>query len=187
MDDAIRRTLADIASFLAERGTSFALIGGIAVAVRGEPRFTADVDLVISADVDAALELLESTHGSTFAPLFDGADEVVRKSFILPLRHRETGIKLDIAVGLTGFERQLVSRAPLESMGAFSIPVATPEDLLLMKALAARPRDIDDARSIVEKGGATLDWEYILDTGRELGQAIEQDLAGQLRALREGR
>jgi uncharacterized nucleotidyltransferase DUF6036 len=184
VDDPLRRTLADLAAFLRANGTPYALIGGIAVSVRGEPRFTADVDVVASVELKRALDLLEATKRSDFEPLFPDAAEVVETAYILPLRHRTTGIKADVVIGLTGFERNLVARAVPVDLGGLSIPVASSEDLLLMKVLAGRARDMDDARGIVSKQGATLDWDYVMGVGKALGEAIDQDLARQLQELR---
>jgi predicted nucleotidyltransferase len=184
VDDPLQATLADLAAFLGANHTAFALIGGIAVSVRGEPRFTADVDVVVSADVKQGLALLDATRHSAFEPLFAGAAEVLQTAYILPLRHRTTGVKADVAIGLTGFERNVVTRATPVDLGGFTIPVASTEDLLLMKVLAGRPRDIDDARGIVSKQGAALDWRYVMDIGKALGEAIGQDLERQIQDLR---
>jgi len=183
VEDAIRQTLADAVTFLATNSVPFAVIGGIAVSVRGEPRFTADVDFVIGVDIDRGLELLSAVKGSAFAPLFSGVDEVVRTSFLLPLRHLRTRVKVDLAIGLTGFERQLIKRSHQEDLGGVSAPVATAEDLLLMKVLAGRPRDAEDGRSIALKQGPKLDWDYVLETGKALQDAVGQDLVPQLKAL----
>lgn len=43
---------------LEERGRDFALVGGLAVSVRTEPRFTRDIDLVVA--IDEAREDLQS-------------------------------------------------------------------------------------------------------------------------------
>lgn len=184
MDDAIRRTLTDTARFLEEHSVSFAVIGGIAVSVRGEPRFTADVDAVVGLELTGALALLEATEGSPFTPLFPDAEDVVRTSLILPLRHRQTRIKVDLAIGLTGFERQLIGRAEETDIGNVRVPIATAEDLLLMKVLASRPRDTEDAERIVLRQGRRLDWDYVLKTARELEEAVAHDLVSPLLALR---
>jgi hypothetical protein len=163
----------------------FALIGGIAVAVRGEPRFTADIDAVLGIELDRALKLLESLKDSDFQALFSDAAEVVKRSFILPLKHRSTKIKVDLAIGLSGFERQLISRATLVDFGFLALPVATAEDLLLMKLLAGRPRDTDDAHRLVARQGKSLDWDYLINVGRELEEAVSQDLLTQLGSLQK--
>jgi hypothetical protein len=48
-EDALR----DIALRLQAMGVRFALVGGLAVSIRGEARFTRDVDLALIADTDA--------------------------------------------------------------------------------------------------------------------------------------
>ena len=45
------------------------------------------------------------------------------------LRHTVTGIKVDLAVGLTGFERQLIARAEMMDLHGVVLPVARAEDL----------------------------------------------------------
>jgi hypothetical protein len=50
--------LAAIRDELARRGWRFALVGGLAVSVRAEVRFTRDVDLVVLAADDAEAESL---------------------------------------------------------------------------------------------------------------------------------
>jgi hypothetical protein len=184
VDSEIQRALSDAAAFLIANRVPFAVIGGIAATLRGEPRFTADIDFVIGIDVAGGLRLLAALEGSDFAPLFPDAADVVRTSFILPMRHRRTRVKVDLAIGLSGFERQVIDRARPEELGSLRVPVATAEDLLVMKVLAARPRDMEDARAIVLKQGAELSWDYVLKTGKALEEAVGQDLLSQLSALR---
>jgi len=186
VQDALRSTLADAAAFLTGHSIPFAVIGGIAASIRGEPRFTADVDAVIGVEVEDALRLLAAAAASPpFEPLFPDAAEVVKTALILPLRHRKTRIRVDLALGLTGFERRLIRRAPREDLGGLLVPIATAEDLLLMKVLAGRPRDLEDAKNIVWRRARDLDWPYVLETGRQLQEALGQDLHSQLLALRE--
>lgn len=71
MNEPLRTTLADAAAFLEKEGVAYALVGGLAVSVRGQPRVTADVDMVIAADVDRALALDQVLNQSKFRPLFD--------------------------------------------------------------------------------------------------------------------
>lgn len=185
MNEPLQTTLVDAVRFLQEEGVSFALIGGQATSLRGQERVTADIDMVIAADVEGALSLAAKLPRSAFKPLFDDVEEVIERSFILPLRHRATNIKVDLAVGLSGFERQTVARAePLEVAGC-RIPVATAEDLIIMKALAGRPRDDQDLQGMVIAQGAKIDWAYCESTANELGQAIGLDLIARIRALRQ--
>lgn len=185
MDARLWPTLADAIAMLESRGLPGALIGGLAVSLRGQPRMTVDVDLVVRADVDDALRLVQSLAETPFEPLFAGVEEVVTTAFILPLRHRSTGIRVDLAIGMSGFERDSIGRATRIAVGPGSVPVVAVEDLLVMKALAGRPQDEADIRGLVDLHRNSIDWKHCLATATALGAAIDIDIAGRLRAARE--
>jgi hypothetical protein len=186
MDAPLEKTLADVVAFFGRQHVQYALIGGLAASLRGQPRVTADVDLVILGDVPRALQLIDALEESPFAPLFPAVRDVVERAFILPLRHRTTGIKVDVAIGLTGFEHSTIERAKSEAIAGSDVFVATAEDLVIMKILAGRPQDDQDLCGLVIAQGDKLDWEYCIRVADELGEAIGQDLAGQVRKLRAG-
>ena len=186
MEPALWPTLADAVAMLDARGIGAALIGGLAVSLRGQPRMTVDVDLVILADVEQALWLVRDLGDTPFEPLFPGVEDVVARSFILPVRHRTTGVRVDLALGLSGFERQAIARATTVVVGSAKVPVVTVEDLLVMKALAGRPQDEQDIRGLVELQRDAIDWPACLDLAARLGEAVDLDIAGRLRAIRDG-
>lgn len=145
---------------------------------------TADIDLVIAVELEVAMSLAKKLPHSKFKPLFEDVVDVIERAFILPLRHRTTDIKVDLAIGLSGFERQAVARAELLDLAGCRLPVATTEDLILMKTLAGRPHDEQDIRGMVVAQGASLDWDYCESTAIELGEALGIDVATRIRALR---
>jgi hypothetical protein len=185
VNEPLRITLADAVRFLESQGIGYALIGGLAISVRAMPRATVDVDLVIAADVERALSLVESLPNSDFAPLFDGVEEVVQSAFILPLRHRRTNVKVDVAIGLSGFELAAINRAEPMDLAGLTVSVATAEDLLIMKVLSDRPQDDQDARGLVIARGSKLDWDYCMAVATGLGESIGQSLAGRIETLRK--
>lgn len=184
MNEPLQTTLIDIVRFLEKERVPFALIGGQAASLRGQARVTADIDIVIAADVETALALVPGLDQSAFKPLVGDVAEVVQRAFILPLRHRQTNIKVDLAIGLSGFEQQTVHRAEKLELVGHQIPVATAEDLIIMKTLAGRPQDDQDVLGLMIVQGERLDWEYCETTAAALGEAVGIDLAGRLRTLR---
>ena len=58
--------------------------------------------------------------------------------------------------------------------------------IVVMKLLAGRPRDTDDAAKIVLRQGTALDWEYLLQTCEDPQRAVDQDIVPQLLRLRQG-
>src|SRR4051812_33010100 len=87
-------------------------------------------------------------------------------------------------LGLSGFEKQLISRAKLPDISGTMVSVVTAEDLLAMKILAGRPQDMQDARGIVAAQSDQFDWEYCLRVAREFGEALNQDFVVQIQSLR---
>ena len=184
MDAVLQQTLVDAVSMLQSRAIPFAVIDGLAVSFRGQPRMTVDVDLVIKAEIDAALRLVETLETTPFEPLFAGVEDVVTSAFILPLRHRMTGVRLDVAIGMSGFEQDAVQRATPVDVRGVAVPVATVEDLLVMKALAGRPQDDQDIQGLVAAAKAPIDWARCLAVAEALGSAIDLDIAARLRSAR---
>lgn len=187
MDLPLRKTLADVVRWLRENYVDHALIGALAISARGNPRATADVDLVVAIDTQRALDLVAALESSDFQPLFTNVQDVVEQAFILPLLHRETKVKVDLSIGLSRFEQRAVARADVQNVLGTQVPVATAEDLIIMKSLAGRPQDEQDIRGLAMTLGEQLDWEYCERTATDLGEAIGVDLRARVRLLREGK
>jgi hypothetical protein len=184
MNDPLQITLADAVEFLELHHIAYALVGGLAVSLRGQPRVTADVDMVIAIDLDRALQIVDELNNSKFAPLFSGVADVIQRSFILPIRHRDTGVKVDLAIGLSGFEQQAIQRANIVEVGGCPTKVATAEDLVIMKVLAGRPQDEQDLAGLVVTQSSSFDWDYCIHVARELSEVLGQDLVKRVIALR---
>lgn len=183
LNEPLLTTLADAANLLDGQGIPYALVGGVAVSFRAQPRMTADVDFVIAADVERAVLLAARLEGTPFQPLVGGVEDVVRQSFILPLKHRATKVKLDLALGLSGFEQEAIARAERREHEGVRFSLATVEDLLMMKVLAGRPQDEQDVRGLVTVHGKLIDWDYCRKVAAELQDALGHDLVSQVELL----
>lgn len=71
------------------------------------------------------------------------------RNLVLLLRHDPTGVDLDVSLGWTGFEQEALAARTAVSFGALSLPMTRPEDLLIFKAMAARPKDLEDAAALL--------------------------------------
>ena len=69
---------------------------------------------------------------------------------MVTLRHTPSGTVVDLAFGAMPFEEEVVKRSRLLSYQDISLRVPTPEDLVIMKAVAQRPSDLIDIQSIAE-------------------------------------
>jgi hypothetical protein len=58
-------------------------------------------------------------------------------------------VELDVSFGWTEFEHEAIATCTTAKYGPVSAPMARAEDLLIFKAMAARPKDIDDAATLL--------------------------------------
>ena len=91
---------------------------------------------------------------------------------MLLLRHEPSGIPIDLSLGALAFEENAVRRAVPTDAGGFFVPLARPEDLVVMKAVAHRPVDAADIDAILA-AHPRIDRAFVLSTVREFAEAIE--------------
>ncbi len=126
-----------------------AVIGGVAVSLLAEPRFTKDVDAVIWLESSQWERFLASGAKQGFVPRYAAPLEFARQNRILLLTHQPTKTDVDISLGGLPFEREAIDRAVSMKLGRATIKLASPEDLMVMKAVANRPRDWADVDSLL--------------------------------------
>jgi hypothetical protein len=75
-------------------------------------------------------------------------------------------------MGALPFEENAIRRAVPTEVGGLRVPLPVPEDLLVMKAVAHRSRDIADIESILS-AHPDVDEEWIVSTVREFAEALD--------------
>lgn len=158
---------------MAEQGLPWYLFGAQAAIVWGSPRLSADVEITAAiepANVDSFIETMRR-HG--FDLTFSDPD-FLERSRVLLFVHRRTHMPLDVVLAGPGLEEEFQRRAISVDVDGTHIPVISPEDLVIAKILAGRPKDIEDVRSVVHERRASLDGERIRTILRDLEQALGQ-------------
>ena len=126
------------------------IIGGVAASILGRPRVTRDVDsLVIIDEAHLNLFVQKGKHFG-FIPRCDNVFTLASKIRVLLMRHKPTGIDIDISLGALPFEYESIKRAVWIDVGGFKLPISSPEDLIIMKAVAHRQRDLIDIEAILD-------------------------------------
>jgi hypothetical protein len=166
--DAIRAAT----EWLDSAGVPYAIIGGVAASLHGTPRVTKDVDLVALADEDTWPTLLQAATEQALVPRIPDVLDFARTTRVLLLVHQPSGIEIDVSFGMLPFEHEIVSRATTRSVRKVSFRLASAEDVVVMKALALRPRDIADIEGIL---GAlpNLDLNRVRSIVSLLSEALE--------------
>lgn len=163
--DALDPAAVGLGRLMDALGLGYALIGGQAVNCWVRPRATADIDFVVLANREAIERVERQLRASGFTWLQrTGGDQPSGPDFVRMELAGTTTI-IDFQAAKTEFQDNVVARAI--SIGDEQTKVATPEDLLVMKLIAGRSKDGDDARRLVALPG--LDLEYIRRRAVEWG------------------
>lgn len=175
--------LAALRQLLARFGDNGVVIGGVAASLIGRPRMTADVDAVMLLSVEVLPQLIAAAQGLGLSLRHSDGAAFARKHRVLLLRHDESGTPVDISLGFLPFEIEAVNRAAKVTFGSVEILLPTPEDLIIMKAVAGRPKDLFDIEAIVQ-AHPDLDSARIQRWLDEFGRVLDSpDLWGQIRRM----
>lgn len=125
------------------------IIGGVAASLLGEPRLTADADALLLISIDEVPMLIELAQAEGLHPRYADIVDFARRSRVVLFRHRESGIDVDISLGLLPFEIEAVERSQEHRAGSLTVRLPTPEDLIILKAVAHRPKDMLDIEAVI--------------------------------------
>lgn len=182
MRSPVAQLLADLADALQPLAVPWYLFGARAAILHGVARLTADVDVTVRLPDAVSTEALVTAlaqHG--FTPRVTDAAFITRTR-VVPFVHAQTMVPLDVVIGGPGLEDQFLERAQSKDVEGLRVPVASAEDIAIMKMLAGRPKDLDDIVAIV-CANEGLDMSYIRTTLTLLEDAIGQsDLVPTLEA-----
>jgi len=79
----------------------------------------------------------------------DAAEAFAAANLVLLARHQPTEVDLDLSFGWTAFEHQALAASATTRFGEVTAPMARVDELLVFKAMAGRPRDVDDAVTLL--------------------------------------
>jgi predicted nucleotidyltransferase len=182
------RALANAAEALRQHSIPFALVGGLAVSTRAEPRFTKDVDLAIVVADDRQFEQLVYQLRAAGFMLRQQLNQV-GDGRLATVRLVSAHGWVDLLAANSGIEREIVDRAELIDVpGAGAIPVARVEELVAMKLLSVKPqRPLDqvDLENLIAIN-PNLDFDRVRELLRiitDRGYSRDQDLFAKLEAL----
>jgi len=152
----VASALARIAALFEQAGVPYALIGAHAVNARTEPRLTADVDVtaLLGPAGFARLEAAFAANGMSVTRAegrgLPSGPDFVRFGAL------DDAVVVEVQAAKTELQRALIERAVA---GEDRVRVATPEDLIVLKLIANRPKDRIDLLGLLAL--PSLDWSYV--------------------------
>src|SRR5437867_1829187 len=132
--------VAGLIAVLRRLDVPYMIIGGMANLVWGEPRATLDVDVTVWREDRDVSPFVDAITGE-FHALVDQPLTFIQDTRVLPVETAR-GARIDIIFGLLPFERAAIDRAIEVPMAGVRARVCTAEDLILMKIISDRERDV---------------------------------------------
>ena len=176
--------LALLARELDRAGIPYMVIGGQAVQLYGEPRMTRDIDVTVGLGSEGLARVLAVCGRCALKPLPARPDDFVRETMVLPALEERTGIRVDFVFSFTDYERQAIGRSRPVELAGTQVRFAAVEDVVIHKLVAGRPRDLEDARSIVIKNPG-LDRGHVESWLAAFDRALDRDITASFRRLLE--
>ncbi len=99
-------------------------------------------------------------------------ESFVKQTMVLPAIDENTGIRVDFIFSFTPYETEAIRRAKEVVILGQGVSFATPEDVVIHKIFAGRPRDREDARHVMIKNPA-IDYRYIRKWLKEFDLSTE--------------
>ncbi len=170
---------------LSDAGISSIVIGGVAVAVWGEPRVTRDVDLKVLLGRDDAERLLAILMPDYVSLLPDPRKALRQQAMVFV--QDTAGTRLDLLLADTPYDVLAIQRGrDVELQPGVTIRVCSPEDLVIYKLISTRLRDHEDAQGVIRRQGSNLDDKYVLEWLHQFEQALDDStLAAEYVKLRK--
>jgi hypothetical protein len=169
----VAELLADLARAFDALGISWSLCGAQAAIGAGVARLTADVDVTVRAPASATDEWLSALEGHGFTRRF--ADPAfIAQTRVVPVVHIATGLPVDIVLAGPGLEDEFLQRAVVQLIDGVPVPVVEIADLVILKVLASRPKDLDDVVTLLRTHGEGIDAARVRAVLTMLEQALGQ-------------
>jgi predicted nucleotidyltransferase len=177
----LNETLFDLIRLLDENNVPYAVMGGLAVRVYSIPRATLDIDLTIAIErphLSGLFDKLEQCEFSVPEVYRTGWVDNVAEMPLVKLRRYVAGRGIDVDVFLaeTAYQQILMTRRRVAEIEGSRVVLVSPEDLILLKLVANRPRDLVDVQEILFTLGE-LDRDYLREWAPKLGVAEALDRA----------
>lgn len=158
----VARTLADT---LEARGLPYAIGGALALGYYAVPRATVDVDLNIFVSPDREMPIiLEGLTAAGFVADEDQASLKARAQSEGQFRGRIAGLRVDVFVPAIAYYAALADRRREVTLLGRPAWILSSEDLVVLKMMFFRRKDLADVEAVMRVQGGTLDRVFIRRT-----------------------
>ena len=165
--------LADLGKVFGKLRLRWYVFGAQAAIVHGVGRLTFDVDVTIDLARTPITDLLAALAKRGFIPQIPDP-RFIEVTRVIPLVHQPSDMPVDLVLAGPGLEDLFFERAVPTKLGRALVNVASLEDLIVMKILSGRPKDMDDVETLLAVRRDDVDLKVVRRTLRLAEELIDQ-------------
>jgi predicted nucleotidyltransferase len=163
--DTLEAVARRIVGVLDSLGAPYAMMGGLAVRLYALPRATYDADIITSIALESLPTLFAEAEKAGFtvsSPQKTGWVDTVRDFSVVKLQWCVDSRSIDVDLFLveSPFQREILARRRLARANGWQAWFVSVEDLILLKLMAGRRKDLADVADILLVQGP-LDEAYL--------------------------
>lgn len=155
----VTKALSALVQVLEEQRIRYAIVGGVACSVRGRPRFTEDVDLVIDVPQLRLPGVLEKLRLAGFDCEAGQLIPEWTRTHMVQFQFRDVAI--DWLKPVLPCLAHVIDRAPAETWMGHTVRMAIAEDLIVMKLISMRTQDVADIESLLATNRGRLNLDLV--------------------------
>jgi hypothetical protein len=167
---SLKKALHEVTQWLNSLEIPFMLIGGVAASFHGMPRQTFDIDIKfqLKGKMNSESFIGELEQFCTIIPSDPAA--FLREMNVLPAEVE--GVRIDFILANLPFEITAIKQSVIQNVYGVMVPVCTPEDLIIQKAISTRSKDWMDIETVANAKAENLDWNYIIKHCQEMSRFL---------------
>jgi len=174
----LKQSYKKIVFFLNNEKINYIVIGGIAVSVIGNPRETIDIDFCVFIKKSDIKNLLDKMTQADFTV---DKEKILKNINLMGCFNiKDRNVRIDFIIASHKFEKSAFDRKISVEMLGVKAYYPTPEDLILLKIVPGRLRDLADVEDIAIRHSGKLNEKYLLSWAQKLS-----DEAQDLRIFKE--
>jgi predicted nucleotidyltransferase len=177
--------LVDAVQVLRKAQVDYAIVGAMAASVHGVIRASLDADALLSITASALAELERQFTAAGFITELRRGDMDDPITAVLTL-HDEFENRVDLLVGIRGFDPQAFSRAIDVPLDGEPLRFVSLEDFVAMKIFAGSPQDVADATTALEVATEPLDIDLLRQLSKRYGADTARSLEKVLASVGRG-
>ncbi|MEO0234616.1 MAG: nucleotidyl transferase AbiEii/AbiGii toxin family protein [candidate division WOR-3 bacterium] len=171
-----KNLLSRIGKALDKFGIDYMVIGGQAVLLYGEPRFTRDIDIVIGITPSKKEKIFDLVKELKLKIIVKNPEKFIKETYVLPCESSLDVMRVDFIFSDSEFEKNALKRVRVKKIDDCKVKFASIEDIIILKIVAGRERDLEDVYNILLKN-KTVDYNYIYKSLKFFETILNTDLS----------